>query len=60
MSLHDHRGPAPDFTDAFLCTLCVIVFVGLCTIAAVAGYVWVVITACLLDRGITWLDRYKN
>ncbi|MCO4846741.1 MAG: hypothetical protein KC448_02075 [Yoonia sp.] len=60
MSLNDHRQPAPDYTDAFLWTFGVIIFMLLCTITAIAGYAWVAVTTLLLDRAITWIGHKRT
>ena len=51
MRNHD-RQPAPDYTAAFLVTLGVIFFMAFWTIASVAGFLWVVLSAALIDRAI--------
>ncbi|MGR3633600.1 hypothetical protein [Limimaricola soesokkakensis] len=44
------RQPAPDFTDAFLATLGVLLFMGLLTVAAIWGWAGVVFGALGFDR----------
>ena len=51
--MRDHdRSPAPDFTRAFLVTLGLILFMAFWTIAAVAGFLWVLLWALVIDRAI--------
>ncbi|SMY08968.1 hypothetical protein [Flavimaricola marinus] len=49
---NDNRQPAPDFTQAFLVTLGMILFMSFWTIAVVAGFVWVLLSAFAIDRAI--------
>lgn len=50
--MHDrhHPGRVEDYTGAFLVTLGVILFMAFWTIAAIAGFVWVGLSAILIDR----------
>lgn len=57
MQTRDHRQAAPDFTQAFLWTLCLIVFMTLCMITAVLGYLWLAVAVWAMHAGISWLDR---
>lgn len=45
--------PVQNYTDAFFAMLGVILFMVFWTIAAVAGYVWVFVTAF----GVDWIGR---
>lgn len=49
--MQHHPEPVEDYTNAFLTTFGVIVFMALWVIAAIAGFLWVAITATALDRG---------
>lgn len=51
--MHDHNRPsAPNYTQPFLVTLGLILFMAFWTIAALAGFLWVVLTAAVIDRAI--------
>lgn len=54
--MRDSRRPGrvEDYTRAFLITLGVLLFMTFWTIAAVAGFFWVVLSAILIDR-LIWL-----
>lgn len=57
-----HRPPinaVEDYTDAFLTTLGVFLFMVLWMIAAALGYLWVVITAYGLDLGVKWIGHLR-
>ena len=43
-------GRVEDYTDAFLATLALILFMGLWCIGALFGFFWVVATAAAIDR----------
>lgn len=49
-----------DYTDAFLGTLFVFLFMGFWVIAAAVGYIWVAVTAYGLHHFFNWIDRIKN
>ena len=49
-----HPGRVEDYTSAFLVTLWFLLFMTFWTIAAVAGFFWVVLSAILIDR-LIWL-----
>jgi hypothetical protein len=51
MRNHD-RSPAPNFTQAFLITLGLILFMAFWTIATMAGFLWVLLSATVIDRAI--------
>ena len=57
MSYRKHPEPAPNYTDAFLATLGLILFMAFWVIAALAGYLWVAIVATGLDRSFRLLAR---
>ena len=53
-----HRPPpreVENFTGPFLVTLGLIFFMAFLTIAAVAGFLWVLLTSVLIERGIRLL-----
>ncbi|MCA1775576.1 MAG: hypothetical protein LC676_08205 [Loktanella sp.] len=52
-----HSGQAPDYTDAFLVSAGVVLFMTLWMIAVLAGHLWVWLTATALDVGIRRLRR---
>lgn len=60
MSLQDRRQPAPDYTDAFLWTFGLVVFMPLCTIAAIGGFALIAVATLMLDRAITWIGRRRT
>ena len=60
MSHHKPIGRVEDFTDAFLTTLGVILFMSFWIIGALFGYLWVVITAYGLDHFFRWIGRVKS
>ncbi|GGL79279.1 hypothetical protein [Wenxinia marina] len=45
-------GRVPDYTAAFLATTGVILFMAFLTLAAVAGFVWVLLTAAMCEAGV--------
>ena len=49
-----------DYTDAFLGTLFVFLFMGFWVIAAAAGYLWVAVTAYGLNQFFKWIGHVKN
>lgn len=52
-----HSGQAPDYTDAFLVSAGVVLFMTFWMIAVLAGHLWVWLTATALDVGIRRLRR---
>ncbi|MGJ8623968.1 MAG: hypothetical protein ACSHW1_14505 [Yoonia sp.] len=48
-----------NYTDAFLTTFGVILFMTLWVIAAALGYLWVVVTAYGLDHIFKWIGRLR-
>ena len=52
--------PAPDYTNAFLGTLGLILFLALWTIAALCGTLWVAVTGAALNACIAGLGRLKG
>ncbi|MEL6839498.1 MAG: hypothetical protein AAFP85_09410 [Pseudomonadota bacterium] len=58
-----HRKPidrVEDYTDAFLTTFGVFLFMVFWMIAAALGYVWVAIVAYGLDLSFKWIGRLRN
>ena len=58
-----HRRPieaVEDYTDAFLATLWVFLFMSFWVIAAAAGYIWVAITAYGLNLFFKWIGRVRG
>lgn len=49
-----------DYTDAFLTSLGVLLFMSFWVIAAIFGYLWVAITAYGLNHLFKWIGRIKN
>lgn len=49
-----------DYTDAFLGTLWVFLFMGFWVIAAAFGYLWVVATAYGLHRFFRWIGNFTS
>ncbi|MCK0095411.1 hypothetical protein MWU60_07490 [Yoonia sp. F2084L] len=49
-----------DYTDAFLGTLFIFLFMGFWVIAAAVGYIWVAVTAYGLNMFFKWIGRVKN
>ena len=59
----DHRKPpgrVEDYTQAFLVTVGVILFMAFFTIAAMFGWLWVAVTAAGVDRLIVWGQRWSS
>jgi hypothetical protein len=48
------------YTDAFLATLWLILFMMFWTIAAVAGVIWVLVSAYGIDLAIRWIGRARR
>ena len=58
-----HRRPVEaveDYTNAFLATLWVFLFMSFWVIAAALGYIWVAITAYGLNEVFKWIGRRIN
>ncbi|WP_341366587.1 hypothetical protein [Yoonia sp. BS5-3] len=58
-----HRPPinaVEDYTDAFLTTLGVFLFMVFWMIAAALGYLWVAITAYGIDLCFKWIGRLRR
>ena len=51
---------APDYTNAFLATMGLILFMGFFTLAAIGGTLWVALGAVTVDIVIKWIDRQRN
>lgn len=49
-----------DYTDAFLATLGVILFMVFWMIAAAIGYAWVFVTAYAIDLVFKWIGRVRQ
>ena len=56
----DARGVVEDYTDAFLVTFCMIVFMALGIVWAVYGFVAALVLGVAAFRGLAWLDRRRN
>ncbi|MEJ6403510.1 hypothetical protein [Yoonia sp. 2307UL14-13] len=54
---YEPRQSVEDYTDAFLATLGVFLFMVFWMIAAALGYTWVVLTAYGLDHVFRWVGR---
>ena len=50
--MRDHPQPAPHYTNAFLVTCGVTLFMAFFTLATMAGFVWVVLSAAFIDGAI--------
>lgn len=59
MSQHPIRR-VENYTDAFLTTLGVCLFMIFWMIAAALGYVWVVVTAYSINFVVKWIGRLKT
>lgn len=53
------HGRVENYTDAFLTTFGVFLFMALWTIAALMGFLWVMITAYGLDRLFRWIGHRR-
>jgi threonine/homoserine/homoserine lactone efflux protein len=53
-------GRVEDYTDAFLTTLGVFLFVAFWVIAAAFGYIWLAVTAYGLDHLFKWIGRIRS
>jgi len=60
MSAHKRPGRVEDFTDAFLVSFGVIVFLILLTIHALLGFSWALLTAFACDKGLTRWGRRRS
>ncbi|MEJ8561580.1 hypothetical protein QTO30_10370 [Yoonia sp. GPGPB17] len=60
MSHHRPIQAVEDYTDAFLGTLWVFLFMGFWVIAAAFGYLWVVVTAYSLNHVFKWIGQRRN
>jgi len=52
-------GRVENYTDAFLTTLGVFLFMVFWMIAAALGYAWVAVTAYVIDHLFKWIGRLK-
>jgi len=59
MSQHSIRS-VENYTDAFLTTLGVLLFMAFWIIAAAFGYLWVAISAYGLDHFFKWIGRLRS
>lgn len=57
---HEPIRSVEDYTDAFLTTLGVFLFMTFWIIAAALGYVWVAITAYGLNHLFKWIGRLRT
>lgn len=57
---NNHPGRAENYTDAFLWTVCLVLFMIFFVMTAFVGLIWALITAFALNRGITFLVRRQN
>ena len=55
-----HPQPVENYTSAFLVTFGVILFMTFWVIAAVAGFLWVALTATAIDSGFRWWGRHRS
>jgi len=60
MSHHRPIQAVENYTDAFLGTLFVFLFMGFWVIAAAVGYIWVAVTAYGLHHFFKWIGRVKS
>jgi hypothetical protein len=58
MSYNQHPQPVENHTDAFFAAFGVLLFMVFWAIAAMAGFLWVFLTALVIDRIGTWLMRF--
>lgn len=56
----DDRSPAPNYSQAFLVTLGFLLFMTFWTIAALAGFIWVLLSAAAIDRAILFGARLRR
>ena len=56
---HEPIRRVEDYTDAFLTTLGVFLFMVFWMIAAVLGYAWVALTAYIIDHLFKWIGRRR-
>lgn len=56
----DRPGSVPDYTDAFLATLGVLLFVLLLSVSAVMGWTGVIALVVLTDRTIVLVGRHAD
>lgn len=54
------KGRVENYTGAFLATSWFIVFMALWTVAAVLGFVWVIVMSYALDLLFRWMGRRKR
>lgn len=57
---NNHPKRAENYTDAFLWTLWLILFMGFFLMTALIGILWTLGAAFVLNRAITVLWRYRN
>lgn len=57
---NNHPKPVEDYTDAFLWSFCLMLFMIFFVMTAFIGFLWALFTAFALNRGITYLVRRKN
>lgn len=59
MNRNRHPDRVEDYTNAFLGTFAVILFMGFWVIASLFGFFWVVATTAMLDLGIKRIMRSR-
>lgn len=59
MEQRNHPGQVEDYTNAFLGVCGVILFMGLWTIGALFGFLWVLIWAAVIDTGLKVWSRQR-
>lgn len=59
MEYRQPPGRVPDYTQAFLVTCGVILFMAFWTIAALFGWLWVALTATGIDRVLAFWSRRR-
>jgi len=57
---NNHPKAVENYTDAFLGTLGLLLFMIFFVIASFAGIIWALITGFVLNRGITYLLRRRS
>ena len=60
MSQHRPVQAVEDYTNAFLAWLWVLLFMSFWVIAAALGYIWLAITAYVINEFFKWIGRRIN
>lgn len=55
--MRQHPQAVEDYTNAFLVSFGVLLFMTLLTVASLAGGLWMFLTAAVINRVITWRAR---